>query len=320
MKFSIVITTYNRVALLKRAVDSCLAQTVPCEIIIVDDASSDGTGDYASTLGDRVTYFRNPKNVNHAASVNVGVGLATGDWVKFLDDDDYLAPTCIEVMASAIARHPQAVICSCRAISVDEHDRELWRTPVTGPDEVFYIPQEAIHFAMLLDVAPLGTPVQVAAQRAAFQKTGGWTVGLPTITDDIDSWLRIVEHGDALFINQCLSYRAIWDGGAVHKFPLPVRHGFQMSLKKQMHALLSPRYRALAPSMRAIEAYMDLNYALLSLKHGRYADAARYFLKGAWSPTAWSLLGQARAFRRNPQAGPEIPRIAVEQTAQALAG
>ncbi len=309
MKFSIVITTYNRVELLKRAVDSSLAQTVPCEIIIVDDASSDGTEAYARSLGDRVVYSRNPDNVNHAASVNVGVGLASGDWIKFLDDDDYLAPNCVQVMVAAIAQRPQAVICSSRAISVDEHAQELWRTPITGHGGVFYIPQEAIHFAMLLDMAPMGTPVQVAAQRAAFLKTGGWTVGLPTITDDIDSWFRIAQFGDALFINDCLGYRTLWDGGAVHKFPLATRFGYQLSLKQQMHALLSPRYRAEAPSLEVIEAYLNVNYGVLALKQGEFRAALGYFLRGAGSPQAWRMFGQARAFRRNPDAGPAIPRI-----------
>ncbi|MGK7873512.1 MAG: glycosyltransferase family 2 protein [Xenococcaceae cyanobacterium] len=48
MKFSIAITTYNRLPLLRRSVESALNQTLPCEIAIVDDASSDGTQEYFS--------------------------------------------------------------------------------------------------------------------------------------------------------------------------------------------------------------------------------------------------------------------------------
>ena len=46
MKFSIVITTYNRLNLLQRAIESALAQTIPCEVIVVDDYSSDDTESY----------------------------------------------------------------------------------------------------------------------------------------------------------------------------------------------------------------------------------------------------------------------------------
>jgi len=46
MKFTIVITTYNRLDFLKRAINSALEQTIKCEIIVVDDCSTDGTEEY----------------------------------------------------------------------------------------------------------------------------------------------------------------------------------------------------------------------------------------------------------------------------------
>ena len=52
MKFSIVITTYNRLNLLKRAIDSSLNQTVPAEVVVVDDGSSDGTEAYLQVYRD----------------------------------------------------------------------------------------------------------------------------------------------------------------------------------------------------------------------------------------------------------------------------
>jgi glycosyltransferase involved in cell wall biosynthesis len=67
MKFSIVITTYNRLTLLQRAIDSALTQTMPCEVVVVDDCSSDGTQAYVqercealASVGDRrLIYHRN---------------------------------------------------------------------------------------------------------------------------------------------------------------------------------------------------------------------------------------------------------------------
>nr|WP_228038041.1 glycosyltransferase [Nodosilinea sp. LEGE 06152] len=67
MKFSLVITTYNRLELLKRAIACGLNQTVPCEVVVADDASTDGTEEYVRSLGDRVVYHRNAQNLNHAA-------------------------------------------------------------------------------------------------------------------------------------------------------------------------------------------------------------------------------------------------------------
>ncbi|MEL7523571.1 MAG: glycosyltransferase family 2 protein, partial [Cyanobacteria bacterium J06553_1] len=174
MPFSIVITTYNRLDLLKRAIQSAFDQTTPSEVVVVDNASTDGTQAYVESLGDAVVYVRNRTNANHAGAVNAGVKAASGDWIKLVDDDDYLAANCIEVMKGAIAHRPQAVICSCQAAQVDTEGTELSLTPKTGPGDIFYIPQADIHYGMLLEVVPFGTPIQVAVRREAFLASGGW--------------------------------------------------------------------------------------------------------------------------------------------------
>jgi glycosyltransferase involved in cell wall biosynthesis len=168
MKFSVVITTYNRLNLLKRALNSALNQTIPCEVVVADDCSSDETEQYIKSLGNSVVYHRHPVNKGHAATVNAGVQQASGDWIKFLDDDDYLAPNCIAEMTRAIALCPGAVISSRVAAQVDSYETELSRTPQIGPGLAFYIPQADLHYGILLELVPFGTPVQVACSRDAF--------------------------------------------------------------------------------------------------------------------------------------------------------
>ncbi len=134
MKFSVVITTYNRLELLKRAIQSALNQTINCEVVVVDDCSTDDTQAYVTSLGERVVYYRHSINQGHAISINAGVTKASGDWIKFLDDDDYLAVNCLEEMEKVIIMHPQAVICSCVAAQVNESEVEISRTPKVGRD------------------------------------------------------------------------------------------------------------------------------------------------------------------------------------------
>jgi len=69
MKFSIVITTHNRLSWLKRAIDSALAQTETCEVIVVDDGSSDGTDDYLRNLNGKVTFWR--KNLSTMTTISL---------------------------------------------------------------------------------------------------------------------------------------------------------------------------------------------------------------------------------------------------------
>ena len=163
---------------------------------------------------------------------------ASGDWIKFLDDDDYLAPNCLEEMTKAIALHPNAVICSCVAAQVDGKEVELSRTPQLGPGLAYYIPQADIHYGMLLELVPFGTPVQVACRRDTFMETGGWDSHLDANCDDIDSWIRIAQFGDAIFLNQCLAYRTIWPGAYNQKFSLSQRLNTNILMKEKIYALV----------------------------------------------------------------------------------
>lgn len=89
-KVSIILPTFNRASTLPRAVESVLRQDYgDFELIIVDDASSDQTGQVIETFKDgRIVYVRNSKNLGAAAARNVGISLARGTFVAFQDSDD----------------------------------------------------------------------------------------------------------------------------------------------------------------------------------------------------------------------------------------
>ncbi|NES82487.1 MAG: glycosyltransferase family 2 protein [Moorea sp. SIO2B7] len=298
MKFSIVITTYNRLPLLRRAIDTALNQTIPCEVIVVDDCSSDGTQEYVkslcesldSTRNNSLIYHRNPRNLGHSASVNAGVAKATGDWIKAFDDDDYIAPNCIEVISEAIALHPQAVICSCQAAQVDENEVEISQTRIVGPGKAFYIPQEDIHYGMLLELVPFGTTIQVAFLREAFLKSGGWDSGLDTNFDDIDSWVKISRFGDAIFINQCLTYRTIWPGEYNQKFSLTKRLNTNILVKKKIYTFVDKQHQDKTPSFHELENYLKLHWTVVAIKQGKFISATKTFFPAIFLPSAWKLL------------------------------
>lgn len=303
LSFSIVITTYNRLTLLKRAIQSALDQSVPGEVVVVDNASTDGTQIYVESLGKQVTYVRNSTNTNHAGAVNAGVEAASGDWIKLVDDDDYLAADCVEVMLEAIALNPQSVICSCQAAQVNAHELELSRTPATGPGEVFSIPQSDIHYGMLLEVVPFGTPIQVAVRRDAFLKSGGWDLSM-TSCDDIDSWIRVAEHGDALFINQCLAYRTVWLGGYDQKIALEKRLETNMLIKERIYSRVDEKHRMALPKLSTIDQYLHLHWAIVALKRRQFCTVAALGFPSVLSPKAWQLLKQAVAIRKQKAAAP----------------
>jgi glycosyltransferase involved in cell wall biosynthesis len=305
MKFSVVITTYNRLKLLRRAVDSALQQTIPCEVVIADDCSSDETQQYIENLrcqmsacGDfRLIYHRNSTNCGHAATVNIGVEKSSGDWIKFLDDDDYLAPTCLEEMAKAITLNENAVICSCVAAQVDENDLEKSRSPQLGPGKAYYIPQADIHYGMLLEILPFGTPVQVACRRQAFLESGGWDVAM-TSCDDIDSWIRIAQFGDAIFLNQCLAFRTHWNGGYDQKIAFKQRLDTNILMKEKIYALVDTTHSKKIPKIEDMRSYLKLHWLLVALKSKNIRSVLKIVEPSVLSVRAWWLLIAAFLVRR----------------------
>ncbi|MDJ1178945.1 glycosyltransferase family 2 protein [Roseofilum sp. BLCC_M91] len=299
MKFSIVISTYNRLSLLKRAIDSALNQTVPCEVVVADDCSPDDTQTYVESLGEQVIYHRNAVNSGHSATVNAGVEAASGDWIKFVDDDDYLAPNCIEEMMEAIALRPQAVICSCQAAQVDLEEKVLSITRKSGPGKIFYIPQEDIHYGMLLELVPFGTPIQVACKRDAFIQSQGWDSSLDANCDDINSWVKISQFGDALFINERLAYRTVWPGAYNKKISLTKRLETNLLIKSQIYERVTEKHQQEIPNMEEVESYLSIHWGLSALKQKKIVDAIKMVVPNMLSFFGWKLFVQAQFHRRH---------------------
>jgi glycosyltransferase involved in cell wall biosynthesis len=323
MKFSVVITTYNRKDLLKRAINSALNQTLECEVIVADDCSSDGTIEYVEFFHkqlppqqrQRFVYLSNCTNSGHAATVNAGISKASCEWIKFLDDDDYLAPNCLEEMLHAIALCENAVICSCVAAQVNDAEVELSRTPVLGPGEAFYIPQADIHYGMLLERLPFGTPVQVACNREAFLKSGGWDTRL-TGCDDIDSWIRIAQFGDAIFLNKCLAYRTIWSGGYDQKIFLNKRLNTNISMKEKIYALVDKKHHSKIPALDDIKGYLKLHWAIVALKQKKVRNFLHLADTSVLSLTAWRLLLASAMARRGTLDSSNIHKIVLIESSE----
>jgi glycosyltransferase involved in cell wall biosynthesis len=112
-RISVVIPTYNRADKVSKTIESALAQTfTDHEVIVVDDGSSDDTGQILrATFGDRIRYFAQP---NQGASVarNKGIELARGEWIAFLDSDDAWERDKLEWQMKAVDQFgPQCGAC-----------------------------------------------------------------------------------------------------------------------------------------------------------------------------------------------------------------
>jgi GalNAc5-diNAcBac-PP-undecaprenol beta-1,3-glucosyltransferase len=123
---SLVIPTYNRARLVRRAIASALSQTHrDVEVVVVDDGSTDETPAVLASLDDpRVRHVRHPVNRGVNGAKNTGLDNARGDWIGMLDSDDELVPEAIEVLLKkgeelGPTRNIGTLMCNCRMVPGD---------------------------------------------------------------------------------------------------------------------------------------------------------------------------------------------------------
>lgn len=123
---SVVIPTRNRSALLKEAVRSVLAQTLPAhEIIVVDDGSD---AEHLPSIrgivqsSERIHLHRLASHRGVSAARNLGLDNARGDFILFLDDDDLLHPRMLEASVRSFASNPVADVVTCLARGFIDHE------------------------------------------------------------------------------------------------------------------------------------------------------------------------------------------------------
>ena len=93
VKISVIITCYNLEKYISRAINSCLNQTMPdenYEVIVVDDASTDGSWDAIKQFNGLVKTVRHAANLGVSAASNAGIRAAAGEYVVRVDGDDYI--------------------------------------------------------------------------------------------------------------------------------------------------------------------------------------------------------------------------------------
>lgn len=181
-----IIPAYNGVAYIAQAIDSVLAQSdADWELIVVDDGSTDGTGDVVRSYGDRVRYVVQD-NQDVAAARNRGLREARGMWIAFLDQDDFFLPGKLALQVAAAAGHPGAAIVHGGWQIVDASARVMSCV-------------EPWHGLPVLDVAAwlLWKPVFLGAmllRRDWLERVGGFDCRFRQASD-VDLVLRLVRMG-----------------------------------------------------------------------------------------------------------------------------
>ena len=194
-KVSVIIPTYNRLPMLKEAVDSVLSQDFEdVELIVVDDGSTDGTAGEIKKYGGRIRFLQVSENRGVSAARNKGLLHARGKYVAFLDSDDLWVKGKLKIQVAFLDDNPQYPLC---------YTDEIWvRKGKRVNPKVRHAKYSGWIFEKCLPLCII-SPSSAMMRRTLFSRIGLFDEALP-VCEDYDFWLRVSARFPVFFINRKL--------------------------------------------------------------------------------------------------------------------
>lgn len=286
-RFSVIIPSYNSAGTLARAIDSVLAQSEPAfEIIVVDDASSDATPQVARAYGERIRYLRREQNAGVSAARNFGAEQATGDWLSFLDADDWYLPSRLLAHADWLREDAgidmltsdyeyRAADGSLLGLSLAAHEAGRALLPQADPATGrVWLPPDLIESFVADHFGDMHT---LSVARQTFLQLGGFPLGFK-VCEDVHFLTRLVARSRTIgVICQPLAVYLIHDQSATRRDPVAAQRENVRTLndlRRQADSFPDPVRRGVARRLGA--ARLNLAYALR--KAGQRSEALRAIL------------------------------------------
>lgn len=193
-KVSVIIPTYNRAGMVCEAIESVLNQTFKdVEAIVVDDGSTDGTGEVLrGRYDERVRYFYQP-NSGRSAARNRGIEASNARYLLFLDSDDFLLPQAVEHEVAFLDAHPDVDVVYTDGFFCDATGQNASRIALARP---------AHSLDNLLEDMVISNVI-LACHTAMVRRSALDTIGPPYFdkmlrgTEDEDLWIRLAARGSA---------------------------------------------------------------------------------------------------------------------------
>lgn len=232
-RISIIMPLYNKAPYVRWSLEHVAAQTYrDWELIIVDDGSTDHSVDVVKTwlvgqndLRQQVRLLQQ-ENAGVGTARNRGVQEANGEYLCFLDADDWWHPDFLKEMADMMERFPDAGICGCNYFYVKNRTARPMRQDVAlAEGEAGYVNYCQAYGKGL--IMPLSS-ISVCMPKSVFESMGGFRPHLK-LGEDFDLWIRIALSHKVAFLNKPLAY---------YNQDMPASHRATRNLHRPEHHVL----------------------------------------------------------------------------------
>lgn len=316
-RVSVIIPTYNRAHCLARAVDSALTQShTEVEVIVVDDGSVDGTGDLVRSRygGDSRVRYLWQANAGVAGARNTALAAAGGDYVAFLDSDDWWQPWKLQLQLEVLRAFPEAGMVWS---DMEAHDpagalvqarylrtyygayrwfpnpAELFsdRRPVSGPEGDVIAYTGDIYSAMIM-----GNLVHTSTallRRERLERVGGFDLTLAPVGEDYDFHLRTCREGPVAFVDVASIHYQVGTADRLTHQRLTMATNYLGTISR---AVEQDRRRITLPPRMLDMAFADAHrwIAEVLFEEGRLAEGRRHYRRSLryypWQPRAIAQL------------------------------
>jgi glycosyltransferase involved in cell wall biosynthesis len=281
---TVIIPAYNSAPVLETAVRSVHAQAgFAAEIIVVDDGSTDDTPSVLRRMAADNLTVRTQTHAGPGAARNAGIQEARGEWIAFLDADDWWMPDKLELQMSTLDANPDHAFCYGDSIARDNRGAERVVRASGAKEDLF------------LDLlqGPAFATTTAVVRRGCFDRVGFFDTGLGS-GEDWDMWLRLAAEFRGCYVPRPLCVYRLPDRG--DKYSAEIME--KCTLRVIGRALSNPEARRRWPRMkgsrRRIYAW---HYSVLAKTYLRQNKNAS-FLRLAARAMAWHPAGAVFLMRR----------------------
>ena len=258
---SVVIPAYNRQDLIRRTIESVVAQDYPnIEIIVVDDCSKDNTESVIREYGNRIVYHRHERNMGAPATRNTGLKASRGEFVAFLDSDDtWLHNKISSQVELMLSSGRDTVLVYTGMLKVTEDGKVIGKKVPKIRGRIF---------SSLLKDNVIGSTSIPLLRKDAVLEVGGFDENLPS-RQDLDLWLRLARNWLVDYVPGHLVNYYIHENRISSNIKAKIT-GSLMILDKYFH------------DMKKHPSILSFQYEVIGWlykKDGQYEKAREYFIK-----------------------------------------